>query len=306
MPRAFISVGSNLGDAISHVKRGIDALRRVGGVALVSALYRTKPWGPVQHQPDFINAVVALDTDLGPRKLLEALQDLERELGRTPGPRFGPRTIDFDIAVFDELELEERDLVIPHRQLRKRAFVLVPLAEIDARFARWRDELPESERATVVKLPGRRSLPEGESIALMSDEHPRTSLVDRLRSLADWANTTDVARLRIEREGEEIELGRRVRPADIDAAQAAELSIAELAPAHLEAIKADLVGIFHFTRPVAVEGEILEGDRELAYIEALGIRNPVRSRGSGRVASIKRSEGDAVEYGAILFEIDRG
>jgi acetyl-CoA carboxylase biotin carboxyl carrier protein len=74
----------------------------------------------------------------------------------------------------------------------------------------------------------------------------------------------------------------------------------------LDAIKADLVGIFHLSRPAPSEGDLLEGDRELAYIEALGIRNPVRSLGAGRVVSIKRSDGDPVEYGQVLFEIDRG
>jgi acetyl/propionyl-CoA carboxylase alpha subunit len=137
----------------------------------------------------------------------------------------------------------------------------------------------------------------------MSDQHPRASLAARLRSLAGFLQRSDVMRLRIEREGEEIELGRRRF-----AVPAVLLSDAGLLepPRHLDAIKADLVGVFHFVRPVPAEGEWLETDRELAYIEALGIRNPVRSHGEGRIVSIKRGEGDPVEYGAVLFEIDRG
>jgi acetyl-CoA carboxylase biotin carboxyl carrier protein len=71
-------------------------------------------------------------------------------------------------------------------------------------------------------------------------------------------------------------------------------------------IKADLVGIFHLSRPPVREGEALEGDRELAYVDALGIRNPVRSLGAGRVISVLCRDGQPVEYGQVLFEIDRG
>jgi 2-amino-4-hydroxy-6-hydroxymethyldihydropteridine diphosphokinase len=289
--RAFISLGSNVGDAAGNVRCAIDALRALGRVAAVSSLYRTQPWGPVRDQPDFVNAVVALDTQLAPRELLSRLQELERRLGRTPGPRFGPRVIDLDIALYGDARIEEPDLVIPHRHLHRRAFVLVPLAELDPRYESWRDRLPTTER---------------ESVALMSDVRPRTSLAARLRSLAGWVNGTDVLRLRIEREGEEIELGRRLAAHQLAPATQGTHASSESAPLHLDAVKADLVGIFHFVRPAPFEGELLDGDRELAYIEALGIRNPVRSHGPGRIVTIKRNEGDPVEYGAVLFEIDRG
>ena len=139
----------------------------------------------------------------------------------------------------------------------------------------------------------------------MSDEHHLAELPARVRALADLLTETDLVAIRIEREHEAIEIGRRPGagtpdvPSDLDAA------IDEV-PRRLDTIKADLVGIFHLSRPAPAEGDLLEADRELAYIEALGIRNPVRSLGGGRIASIRRSDGDAVDYGAVLFEIDRG
>lgn len=94
-----------------------------------SALYRTPPWGPVV-QPDFVNACAAAETALSPPELLGLTQSLEREAGRLPGERFGPRTLDIDILDYDGLELDGPGLVLPHPRLTGRAFVLLPLAEI--------------------------------------------------------------------------------------------------------------------------------------------------------------------------------
>jgi biotin carboxyl carrier protein len=140
----------------------------------------------------------------------------------------------------------------------------------------------------------------------MSDEHHSTKLATRVRKLADYFVGTDLLRLRITREHEEIELGRRSLHPDLVPDVPEDLSAIEAAPANLESIKADLVGIFHLSRPASNEGDLLEGDRELAFIEALGIRNPVRSHGAGRIVAINQADGDPVEYGAVLFEIDRG
>lgn len=140
----------------------------------------------------------------------------------------------------------------------------------------------------------------------MSDEHLPSPLVSRVRKLADYFVGTDLLRLRIARGNEEIELGRHRLHPDLVPDVPTDLSAIEALPVNLETIKADLVGIFHLARPMASEGDLLEGDRELAFIEALGIRNPVRSRGPGRIVTVKRADGDAVEYGAVLFEIDRG
>jgi len=140
----------------------------------------------------------------------------------------------------------------------------------------------------------------------MSDELLSPPIARRVRTLAELFAETDLLRLRIEREGEEIELGRQFLHRDAVPEIPADLRAHETAPVRAEAIKADLVGIFHLSRPVPSEGDLLEADRELAYIEALGIRNPVRSLGPGRILAVKRSDGEPVEYGAVLFEIDRG
>ena len=139
----------------------------------------------------------------------------------------------------------------------------------------------------------------------MSEPHP-SPLAQRIRGLAEYFVGTDLLRLRIERENETIELGRRKLHPDQVPDLPADLAAHETPAAHLEAIKADLVGIFRLSRPSIAAGDLLEGDRELAYVEALGIRNPVRSRGAGRVAAVLVEDGRPVEYGQVLFEIDRG
>ena len=296
---AFVGIGANLGDAIASVRAGMRALKRVGRVRHSSSLYRTVPWG-LRDQPHFINAVVEVETELDPPALLAALKALERDLGRQPGPRWGARIIDLDILLYDDLEMDQPDLTIPHARLHERAFALVPLAEIDERYAPWRDRLSAIELAGVERLPR-------ETVALMSDEHNSLSLAERVRRLAGVFDETGLVRLRIERDGEEIELGRRTLPAALAEALSTEAGEGiESQALRLDVIKADLVGIFHLSRPAPAEGDLLEADRELAYIEALGIRNPVRSLGGGRIVSIKRTDGDAVEYGQPLFEIDRG
>ena len=131
-------------------------------------------------------------------------------------------------------------------------------------------------------------------------------IVERVRSLVQAFLETDLLRLRIERDGGHVELRRRVdgriRETAMPEVQA---SVATVRAEHVEPIKADLVGIFHLSRPLPFRGELLDTDRELAYVEALGIRNPVRSRGGGRLVSVCCEDGEPVEYGQTLFEIDR-
>ena len=291
--RAAIGLGSNLGDPAANVRAAIRALERAGRVVAVSHLYASKPWGKTD-QPDFCNAVALIDTALEPLELLDILKALERELGRTPGERWGARVIDLDILTYGEGTVDEDGLQIPHPHLYQRAFALVPLAEVDPRFA-----------------PAVAALPPGESVALMSDDELLAGaldggLIERARVLARAFLETDLVRLRIEDENEDsIELRRRPTPVHTAAPSHAQAGPA-LALANLHPIKADLVGVFRFTRPAVSEGEVLDGDRELAYVDALGIRNPVRSLGAGRVASVRCHDGDPVEYGQVLFEIDRG
>lgn len=151
MPVASIGIGSNAGDAAAHVRGAFERLAQAGTVVARSPLYRTQPWG-MTDQPAFVNAAAALDTALGPRDLLAALKRIEAQAGRVATFRWGPRVLDLDILVYDDLRLDEPDLVIPHARLRERAFALVPLADVDPRYAGLRDALPPGERAAVVEL----------------------------------------------------------------------------------------------------------------------------------------------------------
>ena len=132
-------------------------------------------------------------------------------------------------------------------------------------------------------------------------------LIARVQALVDALNTTDLVKLRIsDEDGGSLELRRahspRPRTAAEHAAAAAEV---EERPQSYDVISADLVGIAHLSKPAHLPGAAIEGDRELAYVEALGIRNPVRSRGSGRLVAVLFDDGEPVEYGQPLFEIDR-
>jgi 2-amino-4-hydroxy-6-hydroxymethyldihydropteridine diphosphokinase len=150
--RAYIGIGSNLDDPVRRVRGAIDALRALGEVAAVSSLYRTAPWGKTD-QPEFVNAVVALDTKLQPRPLLHGLKWLESELGREEkSERWGPRRIDFDILLYGDRTVDDGDLIVPHPRLRERAFALVPLAEIAPYYRSLLDALDEDERAGVVAI----------------------------------------------------------------------------------------------------------------------------------------------------------
>ena len=128
---AFIGLGSNLGQREDSLERAIGALAQTPGVLVRrrSALYETEPVG-IAEQPWFVNAVVEIETELSPRELLAVCKQIERSLGRRERVRYGPREIDLDILLYDNIIVNEPDLQIPHAQLHRRRFVLVPLAEI--------------------------------------------------------------------------------------------------------------------------------------------------------------------------------
>ena len=129
--RAWLGLGGNLGDpanAMSAALRALDAHEAVDVVA-VSSLYRTPPWG-VTDQPDFLNAVAAVDTRLSARGLLDLCLKIEADLKRVRAGRWGPRVIDIDLLSFGEETIDEPGLQVPHPRMAGRAFVLVPLAEI--------------------------------------------------------------------------------------------------------------------------------------------------------------------------------
>jgi 2-amino-4-hydroxy-6-hydroxymethyldihydropteridine diphosphokinase len=129
--RAFVGLGSNLEDPANQLQRAIAALADVPHTKIlnVSSFYRSAPFGPVE-QPDFLNAVVQLETRLDARNLLLHLLAIERQQGRTRGERWGPRTIDLDLLVHGETSSDTAELRLPHPGIALRNFVLLPLQEI--------------------------------------------------------------------------------------------------------------------------------------------------------------------------------
>jgi len=128
--RAYVGLGTNLGDREALLRNAVTLLRERVDVRAVSSVRETEPWGLVD-QPAFLNAAVEVETELTPRELLDLLLDVERRLGRTrDGPRYGPRTIDLDLLLYGEQVLDEPGLTVPHPRLHERRFALEPLAEL--------------------------------------------------------------------------------------------------------------------------------------------------------------------------------
>ena len=128
---AFIGIGANMGSPAEMCRTAVEKLDEIPGVRLLrtSSLYRTEPVGP-QEQEWFINAVAEVRTSLPPGPLLKALKEIERQLGRTEGVKWGPRIVDMDILLYGQEVIREGELVIPHPELHRRRFVLVPLCEL--------------------------------------------------------------------------------------------------------------------------------------------------------------------------------
>lgn len=131
MPDVGFGLGGNVGDPAAAIHLALEALaaRGIAAIERVSSLYRTAPWGGVP-QPDYANACAVGRTSLAPLDLLDAVKQLERDLGRVDTVRWGPRVIDIDILFYGDVSVEDERLTIPHRDLLRRAFVLIPLAEI--------------------------------------------------------------------------------------------------------------------------------------------------------------------------------
>jgi 2-amino-4-hydroxy-6-hydroxymethyldihydropteridine diphosphokinase len=130
--RAFLGIGSNLGDRLETLQRSVELLHTSPGIEVVasSRVYETDPVGGVE-QPDFLNAVLEISTDLSARVLLQRCQAVEAELGRTREIHWGPRTIDVDVLGYDEATIDETDLVVPHPRMHERGFVMMPLLELE-------------------------------------------------------------------------------------------------------------------------------------------------------------------------------
>ncbi len=131
MSQAFIALGANLGDPAATIRAAFEALDSLPESRLLasSALYRTAPVG-ITEQPEFVNAAARIETGLAPEALLDALLDIEHRFGRIRAERNGPRTLDLDVLLYDDLVLDSPRLTLPHPRLHLRAFVLYPLADL--------------------------------------------------------------------------------------------------------------------------------------------------------------------------------
>ena len=162
MSRAYIGLGGNVGDSRAILDRAVALLCDGAEVRLIarSSDYRTPPWG-VTDQAPFANLCIAVETSLAPRQLLERAHAVEQALGRdrTQEQRWGPRTCDIDIIAYDDVSLDDASLTLPHPRLLERAFVLIPLSEIEPdliiRGTRIADAAARFAHEKIEKLPPR-------------------------------------------------------------------------------------------------------------------------------------------------------
>ena len=130
MSRAYIGLGSNLGDRAANLAEARRQLAEAGRIVAVSSIYETEPWGVGPGQPDYLNQVVAMATPLPPSDLLKELLRIERKMGRVRSAPGDARVIDLDLLLYGDEVIDEPGLTLPHPRMCDRAFVLTPLAEI--------------------------------------------------------------------------------------------------------------------------------------------------------------------------------
>ena len=126
-------LGSNLGDRKENLLHAQNSIRRLGAILATSSLYQTQAWGNT-HQPDFLNQVIQISYEKSPQQLLAEVLGLENEMGRQRTEKWGSRIIDIDILFFGQITLAETNLIIPHPEIAKRRFTLLPLVEIASDF----------------------------------------------------------------------------------------------------------------------------------------------------------------------------
>jgi 2-amino-4-hydroxy-6-hydroxymethyldihydropteridine diphosphokinase len=150
--KAFVGIGSNLGEKERNIRRAVDeiALMPFTKLITVSSLYDSEPVGDVE-QGNFVNAVALIETDLPARRLLWNLMLIEQRMGRVRTVKWGPRTIDLDIILYGKNIVEEDGLMIPHPEMEKRAFVLIPLLEIEPDLVHPRTKEPVKKLLRKVK-----------------------------------------------------------------------------------------------------------------------------------------------------------
>ena len=170
--RAFLGLGSNLGAREQNLRVAVRLLSDAGDIEVprVSSLYETRPVG-YTDQPDFLNLVAEVATTLEPHALLRRCLEVENELGRVREERWGPRLIDMDVLLYEDVVVNDEELVLPHPEMLKRAFVLVPLLELapdlempdSRRVADALQALSEEDRAGVIKSQGRNNFSASEA-----------------------------------------------------------------------------------------------------------------------------------------------
>ena len=145
----YLALGANLGDRSASLRTAVERLRDAVAVERMSSVYETEP-AYLLDQPHFLNMALRGRTTLDPHALLAFLKRIERDMGRAAGPRYGPRTIDLDILLYDSLALATAQLTIPHPRMAERPFVLAPLAEIAPELVPFGWSRPIGELASVV------------------------------------------------------------------------------------------------------------------------------------------------------------
>ncbi|WP_434296206.1 2-amino-4-hydroxy-6-hydroxymethyldihydropteridine diphosphokinase [Clostridium sporogenes] len=134
MHTVYVAFGSNIGEKENYIKRALEKIEeREIKIIKVSPIYETEPYG-VLDQDSFLNGVVKIETNLTPENLIKELLLIEKQLDRVRERRWGPRTIDLDIIFYDDLIINEKNLIIPHKDMENREFVLKPLCDIDENF----------------------------------------------------------------------------------------------------------------------------------------------------------------------------
>ncbi len=195
MPTAFLALGSNLGDRMVHLEAAVRSMGELGTVTAGSPIYETAPVGGPEQGP-YLNAVVALDTEMSAKGLLDGLLGIERLAGRKRGERWGPRTLDLDILTYGSETIDDVGLTVPHPEIRNRRFVLTPLADIAVSLADDRgpfaDALSEVADQRIRRLTGPYDIDESRWMLGIeaASELEESDGVFHAGAPTDWSNPT--------------------------------------------------------------------------------------------------------------------